>query len=457
MAAIKQRPRAEVLGRGAGSSNLRDAQECSMTVTEARPPSKDQQQVDGPFVKLNKNFGNYPLARDPRSGKEFKWYRGRTTGCWYGDITGYENQDQNQDQRKRIRIRYVLAPDTDRALRRCATAFDINVLLLILATAQHRTNARVVFDSRSEMLKLLGYGTDYASRQRLEQTLQYWSHVSLQFGCWHFAGSHLAGDPQVLRREPKPRDRIKRLSPPLLACSMLPQGRVTLELHADWFALHGYRFYEKLPLPLPRDAGGQNLVLTTMVSIRREGEYKTIAKPRRKRRFCRALGINHGRRNQVLAHALASAEAWYLQHNGKLIMVERDGQVNFVIERPRRKLPQPVAKAEPIVEAVVTPVRRRLAMQPPTEAARQRQEWEQERKRRADIRQRTALYAEYHRDPAVGRTAAWRVAAAKLGMPIPSTEEIDQRSGMMARLQDIFQRAIDAKHGGVTSRVSDDR
>ena len=209
------------------------------------------------------------------------------------------------------------------------------MLLLILGTAQHRDNDRVVFASRSEMLHLLRYGADQRNLQRLEQALAYWRAVTVGFGKWFFAGSRYRGP--VYERHKRPhepqrmdKDGLRRLPPPLAGFNCDPSGKVALQLATSWVDLLRVGYYVKVPLPLPREAAAQNLVLCILCSFKQYGDYKGISKPRRQRRLCRALGLNHSRRNQVFANAVASAELWFAQNYGKLMVQQGHGKVAFI-------------------------------------------------------------------------------------------------------------------------------
>jgi hypothetical protein len=277
---------------------------------------KDKHEVGGPFVAINKNLLNYPLARDKRSS-EFQWQRGNKSNRWYGQV-------KDDD-----RIKYRFDADTDSALLRPPTAFEINVLFLILGTAQHRKKDRVIFDSRSQMLKLLRYGADVDNLDRLDEALVYWAEVTITFGKWHFS---------------KPRNKLWSLGPPKSSHFLPPplkycsQGKhkVTVTLAPAWADMVKLGFYEKVPLPLPRDAAGQNFVLCMLASEQSEFG-QTIGKPRRQRRLCRKLGINHSRRNQVFSNAVTSAGKWFAANHGELEIVQRYGKVLPIsLKRPRR-------------------------------------------------------------------------------------------------------------------------
>jgi hypothetical protein len=275
--------------------------------------------VSGPFVAVNKNLCNFPLARDYHSQDWQRW-QGDKSGRWYVDI-------------KREGIRFTFAPDIDKATARCPDGFDMNVLLLILGTAQHRGNPQVTFQSRSEMLRTLRYGTDTRQLRRLDATLAFWQAASLRMSKWYVAKRGKGPGRRGWRRKGGTRG-VHELPPPIEV--QVAGGRVKVRIADAWLALND-DYFEKVPLPLPRQAATQNLVLMMMVS-RDQGPEFVHQRPQRS--FCRKLGLNHRRRNQVLARAMEQAEAWFQQHG-------------FVVQqRPRR---QPAAKPKASIK------RRRLS------------------------------------------------------------------------------------------------
>ena len=121
------------------------------------------------WVKLNKNFANFPLARDPRRGQAGEWRRGhkREDGClkqwWWRTLPG---------ERKIV----LRLPHSFEGKRRCPTAFDMNVLFLVLSKAQATNSNKVEFASHAAMLAALGVGRRQSrNRQRLTESLQLWN------------------------------------------------------------------------------------------------------------------------------------------------------------------------------------------------------------------------------------------------------------------------------------------
>jgi hypothetical protein len=162
------------------------------------------------FHLVNKNLAYYPLACDLRN-KRWRW--ARDSEHWIGRLPG-------DDQ-----IVYRFPANVNRSLLRPPTAFEVNVLFLILATAQLRNTESIDF-SRAEVLRLLELGADTANRRRVRQAFEYWSHVTIIFNKWYQPGSRCVEGRSV----------TKRLRPPLTR-------QAALEVDRDWrdLSLHKYR------------------------------------------------------------------------------------------------------------------------------------------------------------------------------------------------------------------------
>jgi hypothetical protein len=300
---------------------------------------EDHNRIAGPFVALNKNFCNYPLARDIRSCA-WQWLRDPTTRRWHGNV--YDAHKRNQ----RLELRF--ASDVDLAYRRAPTAFEVNILGLILATAQRRNNASVTFNAQAEMLRALGYGIDTRNRQLLRRALEFWQEITLHFGQWFEPARN--NKPQWPHGRDLPpafpdrgRRMVRELPPPVRSFVLKPDGRVTVQLRPDWLTLHR-RFFEKVPLPLPHDAATQNLVLAALVSIKDRESHQGVndksvihAGPRGYRQFCKAIGLNHSRRGQVLARALGGGQDWFARNGGSLECDIDDDLIFFTIHKLGRQ------------------------------------------------------------------------------------------------------------------------
>jgi hypothetical protein len=128
-------------------------------------------------VKLDRNFLNFPLARDKRT--KAHWFQGSKTGRWMADLPG-EGRDTH-------RIRLILPADAPPHTRRCPTALDMNVLFQLLAEAQREPQpAEIEFASFAVLLRRLGLDDDRnRERRRLEASLLYWTRVSIKWSRWY--------------------------------------------------------------------------------------------------------------------------------------------------------------------------------------------------------------------------------------------------------------------------------
>src|SRR5262249_11201702 len=66
-------------------------------------------------VKINRNFLNFPLARDTRT--KAQWFQASKTGRWMADLPG--------EGRETHRIRLILPANVHQDDRRCPNALDL--------------------------------------------------------------------------------------------------------------------------------------------------------------------------------------------------------------------------------------------------------------------------------------------------------------------------------------------
>src|SRR5262249_23032297 len=282
-------------------------------------------------VRINRNFMNYPLARDARA--QANWFRGSKTGRWMADLPG--------EERKTHRIRLILRADAPVSLRHCPSALDMNVLFQLLAEAQRGGGTtRIEFTSAAVLLRRLGFESRNRNRARLTESLIYWSEVSIRWPRWY------------------DRQQYTKLTlPPPVADAERRGNRIIVTLHPDWLqnaCAKGY--YAWSPLPLPAAAATQKLVLVILTSELQGGLfgaaelqfdyfYTGAALTRAMDRWwlTRKMGLIHKQRNQVLDHAVVAAARWFAENGGNLKLVSRaDGdddmpsrKVAFRLKTPR--------------------------------------------------------------------------------------------------------------------------
>ena len=258
----------------------------------------------------------------------------------------------------------------------------------MLSEARQQKTEQVEFASRAALLRALGFGIDRANMRRLDEALELWSVLSIQFDCWYFAGrrlpsgqdvdrqqargvlatggcstftprrvAHRAGHKKGSRGEKKRRlyktgtRGEKKLAPPLrldLGSARRVRVHISQDWSQDWQGQQQNKYYEKLPLPLPRTAAAQNLVLCVSASkmqLDPEDFDSWHTGPRSVRSLTRKLGVNHSTRNLVLQNALDEADAWFRQHGGMLVHAIKHGRINFVLTKPDE--PRPVRQPTP--------------------------------------------------------------------------------------------------------------
>jgi hypothetical protein len=267
---------------------------------------------DQPFVIIDKNLCNYPLARDKRTSTGIKWTKGKKTGDWLAPLPG--------DARITLRLPQEVKD------RRAPTAFDMNVLFLLLAEARRTNHAEIEFRSHTEILKALRYGVDAENLRRVGAALTLWSCLTIKHHSWYFPKTALE----------KARHGMMRLPPPITKVRLRDGVRITI--NGAWLR-RSSAYWEKVPLPLPRQAPAQNLVLCLLTSISYGDvgdDGSMVSWKRTIRQLCRKLGLNHTTRNRVLARSIAEAENWFTRQAGHLTNAQRDGQIVFVISKANR-------------------------------------------------------------------------------------------------------------------------
>lgn len=297
---------------------------------------KDRKADQPKFALLDKNLCNFPLARDARVNRNVRWFRGKRTGDWRAELPG----EPNIELRFRSEVR--------RSLRRCPTALDINVLLTAIAAATRDNGNEVRFESCSEIVRAVGLSVDKDSLRRVREALGYWSVARICFDNWYSPNcfTYLDAEGRSFSKSAKglQQKRTKRsargprkLPPPVEWLEWQSRG-VRVRINREWCEMQ-QRYFEKIPLPLPRNAAAQNLILCLLVSMLRydSRENRTdphFTYPRKVRRLCRKIGLNHSTRNRVLRHVIDDAAAWFRQNGGALTAYIKDGSVTFAMKKP---------------------------------------------------------------------------------------------------------------------------
>lgn len=270
------------------------------------------------FVILNKNFGNYVMARDRRTVGI--WRRGVRTRRWRGHLIG-DNK-----------ITFHLPADVEPQLRRYPTGFDTNVLFLLLAEAKKQNRNKIEIPSRAYILRALGFGVDYKNLKRLNEALAFWSVLSITFNNWYSSTYNRINKIKTYQGE----NSASRLPPPIQSFS-LDQG-VKMTLSQRWLVELHQNFWVKVPLPLPSDAAAQNLILCLLVTMKKDGDVY-VSKRRRVRQLCRKIGLNHTTRNQSLQRAIESMQDYFKRNHLRQLSeyIIQDGKILFLFKRAKRR------------------------------------------------------------------------------------------------------------------------
>ncbi len=229
------------------------------------------------FIDLNKNFLNFPLARDARV--KLRKVKDARTDKYRTPLPGED----------RITLRFAKG-----AVRRCPTGFDLNVLFLLLAEIKKQGQAAITLPSLSAIVKQMRLGVDPANLRRVRASLELWSGLSIRFN-EYYDGAGGNGP--------------KRFPPPISELNIVRGGPISITIHEDW--KWKARYFKRLPRPLPMRASDHNTVLYA-------GAYEGKPLKVRVRNYCRKIGINHNNRRLTLPHALKQAKQWYREHGVSL-------------------------------------------------------------------------------------------------------------------------------------------
>ncbi|MDO9411983.1 MAG: hypothetical protein Q7T81_05340 [Pseudolabrys sp.] len=295
----------------------------------------------GRFAPINRNFCNFPMARDARL--EIDWRRSEKTGVWLLDLPGDRS------------LQYRLPEHTPKRLLRWPTAFDVNVLVLLLSEAKRRDSNEIQFPSYAAALKMLDYSVTPRHRQKLKNSLHLWSMLMIWFEKWYVPvksryidndTGEVFSDYRKGRRKDYSINQIgkrekKLLSPPIETLDT-GEGRIRISITDEWREF-GQRYFAQAPLPLPRDAVAQNLALAvlTTYSERDGGDVWH----RQIRPLCRKIGLNHHNRAARLRLALDAVSDWFDEHGGQFLWhwPRGDNKINLAVLK-NMKVSKPKAK-----------------------------------------------------------------------------------------------------------------
>jgi hypothetical protein len=287
-------------------------------------------------AQVNKNLYNYPLARDPHTRQHWR----RSGDLWLCNLPGDD------------RIEFSLESDADESLRRVPTAFDMNVLFLLLGEAQDRESDTIAFSSSAVMLKALNATVDCRNRRRLKSSLQYLHSVSIRYECWHEVGKD---------------KRITKTLPPLIE-TLHPNGRQAT-LRKEWLDINKL-YFQKVCLPLPANAAGQNLVLALIVSrdshaVVDVGTMGAFKFTRKVRTICRKIGLNHSARNRELTNIIdRHARSYFKGQRLELAPIWDEPNITFYFAATKLSVDDdaraaPIARKQPKQRAQGSIIRKR--------------------------------------------------------------------------------------------------
>jgi hypothetical protein len=265
---------------------------------------------------LNKNFLNYPLARNPRVKPEWRLEKKTLRAELPGDH----------------RVVFELPASVEPTLKRFPTPFDISVVCALLVQTRIGKGAKITFASYSEILRAMGFAVSSTNLCRLRSSIAFLSVLTIRYARYWFAGKTIKkGPPKYdLRREQpwtagpyKAGHRgVKRLTPLIEDFSDDEDG-IHLTINSDWLRANGTRFVARVDLPLPRDAAAQNIVLCALARRHDKAPRSKREQPEghsvKLRAFCRKVGLNHSRRTINLRSALDAAAKYFEDHGRSLL------------------------------------------------------------------------------------------------------------------------------------------
>jgi hypothetical protein len=274
------------------------------------------------YAPINRNFMNYPLARDTRL--RLLWRKDQHG--WHCDLPGED------------RIQLQFARDAE---ARCPSAFDVEFLFRLFGIAKKRRSSILDFASFSALLKSTGYEPTARNRRRVKRALKLWSELSLWFDQWYEPTRHDFIDKHGNKYREWKTGRKKRFVrmgyvrsmwlPPALRSVDIDSGCARIRIDKEWRG-HWKSYYKLVPLPLPSGAAAQNLALKllTLAPIRDNGadltspEYAVAHRLTTKIR--RQCGLLHNNGAGPMKRAIKNVEAYYTANGGDFEFEPGEGE-----------------------------------------------------------------------------------------------------------------------------------
>jgi hypothetical protein len=283
------------------------------------------------YVALNRNLGNFPLARDPR--RHADWQLSKS--WWSCALPGDE------------RIHLFLPGSWSRDRCRLPTGFDMAVLFELLATARLTISGEVTVAAIADFLRRLGVADNWRYRRQLTDAFELWQALHVTFDQWYVA-------------HPVRARRMVKLRPPLTPLQSRKRRGLCFKLDAGWLDWQT-TFFEKIRLPLPVNAATQNIVLTVHCGVSEvsdEHDFTGRLWAPRVHAFARKIGLEH-RHRSVLQKALDEASRWYIAHGGMLLPFFQNDRIDLKATIPDVRNQKPETVSEPVapVEEWYTPMK----------------------------------------------------------------------------------------------------
>jgi len=276
------------------------------------------------FAAVDKNLANYPIARDIRLKPDWQ----KVDQHWQAELISKPWVD------------CILPLKVAAELKRFPSATDINVLLALLCYARMGRK----FRSQKELLEVAGLSNNARDLRLLESSLEFWQVLQLVFATWWDNSRVKDGQCGVFdynKIGKKKRGRVPwQLPPPIER-----RDGYDVTMSKAWLS----KYTLSVPLPLPRHAAVQNLLLWLLV---RAGDPhpETNVIDYRSEVFYNKVGLKHHNRAQRFRPIVEEAKSWLEKHGGCLDWCAKDGRMVFCVMKPKsdwkRKTEQAEQKAQ---------------------------------------------------------------------------------------------------------------